>query len=58
VFREALALDDDTWRRARGWAVRAVYGISYYRDTNPGIVARARRRINAVLAEVGAGATG
>jgi aminoglycoside phosphotransferase (APT) family kinase protein len=51
AFRNALAVDDATWVRARGWAVTSVLGISYYEHTNPGIVARCRRRVAAVLAE-------
>jgi len=53
AFRDALDVDDDTWARGRGWAVKSVYGIVYYRDTNPGIVARCRRRLTALLDETG-----
>ena len=48
-FRTALDADDATWRRARGWAIKSVYGIPYYERTNPGIVARARRRLGNVI---------
>jgi aminoglycoside phosphotransferase (APT) family kinase protein len=51
VFRTALGVDDATWARGRGWAIMSVFGIVYYEHTNPGIVARCRRRIAAVLAE-------
>jgi aminoglycoside phosphotransferase (APT) family kinase protein len=51
AFRDALAPDDATWARGRGWAVRCVYGLVYYRHTNPGIVARCRRRLAALLEE-------
>ena len=51
AYREALAADDATWRRARGWAVRGVIGIPYYEHTNPGIVVRARRRLANVIAD-------
>jgi len=51
AYRDALDVDDATWRRARGWAIRSVYGIPYYERTNPGIVARARRRLNNVIAD-------
>jgi aminoglycoside phosphotransferase (APT) family kinase protein len=57
AFRDALAPDDDTWARARGWAVKSVYGIVYYKGTNPGIVGRCRRRIAAVLEETAASRT-
>lgn len=45
VYRDALGYDNDTWRRARGWAVRAVYGIPYYATTNRGIVERSIRKV-------------
>ena len=51
VFLEAIEADADTRRRARAWAVKAVYGIGYYERTNPGIVVRARRRLRNLLAE-------
>jgi aminoglycoside phosphotransferase (APT) family kinase protein len=51
VFRTALGVDDATWARGRGWAITSVLGIVYYRHTNPGIVARCRRRVAAVLTE-------
>ena len=51
AYRVALGVDDATWARGRGWAVTSVYGMVYYRDTNPGIVARCRRRLAAVLAD-------
>ena len=51
AYREAVGVDDATWARGRGWAITAVFGIPYYEHTNPGIVARARRRLAAVLAE-------
>jgi len=52
AYRRALAVDDDTWRRGRAWAVAAALeALPYYRDTNPDIVARSRRVAAAVLAE-------
>ncbi|MEN3273901.1 MAG: hypothetical protein V7636_2662 [Actinomycetota bacterium] len=51
VYRELLDVDDDTWARARGWVVRGVYGIPYYRETNPGIVERGWRRLHNVMDE-------
>ena len=51
TFRAALGLDDAAWARARGWAVLSVYGIPYYEKTNPGIVARARRVLAALVAD-------
>ncbi len=51
AFRTALGIDGATWARGRGWAISSVFGIVYYEHTNPGIVARCRRRVAAVLAE-------
>lgn len=49
-LRTALAVDDDTWARSRGWVLRtAILGIPYYRRTNPGFVVRARHALDAVL---------
>ena len=50
MFFDELGIDDDTRTRSIGWAIRAIYGIPYYRETNPGIVERAWRRIRNVLA--------
>ena len=45
AFRAALAVDDATWERARGWALsQAVIALGYYTvETNPALVAEARR---------------
>ncbi len=51
AYREALDVDDATWVRGRGWVLSGVYGIPYYRDTNPVLVANAVRGIQAVLAD-------
>jgi aminoglycoside phosphotransferase (APT) family kinase protein len=51
MFKQALEVDDATWARGRGWALTGVGALPYYRDTNPPIVARARRLIESVLAE-------
>jgi hypothetical protein len=52
VFRRALAVDADTWMRARGWALmRGIMGYSYYRDTNPGFAGNAWRTLHEVLAD-------
>ena len=51
VFRNALNADDATWARGRGWALTAAGVLPYYRHTNPGIVARARRQLEEILAE-------
>jgi aminoglycoside phosphotransferase (APT) family kinase protein len=50
IFRDALAPDDATWARSRGWALSmALIQLPYYQDTNPGIAANARHVIRAVL---------
>jgi aminoglycoside phosphotransferase (APT) family kinase protein len=51
TFRRVLDIDDASWARGRGWALTAVIGIPYYRDTSPVIVANARRTIAEVLSE-------
>lgn len=54
AFREAMGADNATWARGRGWALRSVGALPYYRETNPGIVARSRHVIGAVLADFAA----
>jgi len=52
IFREALEVDDATWARGRGWALStALIALPYYRDTNPGIMASARRKLHEVFAD-------
>lgn len=52
VFRAALAVDDATWARGRGWALSvALIALPYYLETNPAIVAGARHAIDHVLAD-------
>ena len=54
AFRQALDVDDDTWRRARGYALhQALMIIPYYPDTNPEFVAMAKRTVEEILAELG-----
>jgi aminoglycoside phosphotransferase (APT) family kinase protein len=55
VFRERLGfVDEPMWLRGRAWAVSAaVQALPYYRDTNPDIVARSWRAVNAVLTDLG-----
>lgn len=50
VFREALGVDDAAWERGRGWALSAaLIALPYYRESNPGLAADARRRMEHVL---------
>ena len=55
-FRRALDVDDGTWNRARGFALhQAAMIIPYYRETNPGFVALAKRTVEEVLADYSTG---
>jgi aminoglycoside phosphotransferase (APT) family kinase protein len=51
AYRDALAIDDATWERGKGWVLTGVAGIPYYRDTNPVLVADKITAIEAVLAD-------
>lgn len=51
AYRDALEIDDDTWERGKGWVLTGVFGIPYYRDTNPLLVEDKIRAIEAVLAD-------
>jgi aminoglycoside phosphotransferase (APT) family kinase protein len=49
-FRAAISTDDATWTRARGWALtQGMEALPYYPDPHPGMVAMARRVIQATL---------
>jgi aminoglycoside phosphotransferase (APT) family kinase protein len=53
MFRGALDVDDGTWKRARGFALhQAAMIIPYYGDTNPGLVALAKRTITEAAADI------
>ena len=51
VYREELGVSDAEWARGKGWVVTGVFGIPYYRYTNPVLVADKIRAIAAVLAD-------
>lgn len=52
VFRQALQVDDETWARARGYALhQALLIIPYYPETNPEFVTMAKRTIGEVLSD-------
>lgn len=54
AFREALAFDDNTWERGRGWALwMALIALPYYWDTNPTIVKAAQCTLAELSAETG-----
>ena len=51
-FRAALGVDDETWIRARGFALhQAALIIPYYRTSNPAFVATAVRTVREILAD-------
>ena len=53
IFRQALDVDDNTWSRARGYALhQALMIIPYYSETNPEFVTMAQRTVNEVLADI------
>ncbi|MEV6549670.1 aminoglycoside phosphotransferase family protein [Streptomyces sp. NPDC051597] len=52
VFRDALGVDDATWRRGRGRTLsQALIALPYHRTANPAMAANARHVIRAVLDE-------
>jgi len=51
AFRAHLDVDDDTWRRAKGWVLTRIFGVAYYETSNPVFSIDARRAINEVLAD-------
>ena len=53
AFREALAIDDATWARARGWAVsQAVAALAYYTpENNPSLSHEAETWLELVLSD-------
>ena len=53
AFRAGVDLDEDTWRRGRGWALGpALTGIPYYWETVPAFAQRGLRTIREVLADL------
>src|SRR5439155_476928 len=48
AYRDALEIDDATWERGKGWVLTGVFGIPYYRETNPVLVADKITAIEAV----------
>jgi hypothetical protein len=53
AYRGSLDVDDDTWIRARGYALhQAVMIILYYRETNPEFVVLAKRTVEQIIADL------
>ena len=51
-FRETLGVDDETWRRARGYALhQAAMIIPYYRSSNPAFVLAAVRTVQKITSD-------
>jgi aminoglycoside phosphotransferase (APT) family kinase protein len=54
VFRDAVAVDDGSWIRGRGWALSmALVALPYYLDRDPAFAAEANRWLSEVLADGG-----
>ncbi|MFC0533258.1 aminoglycoside phosphotransferase family protein [Phytohabitans kaempferiae] len=52
LFRAQLGVDEATWRRGRGWALRAGLGaVRTYRYTNPVLAAAGRHSLAQVMAD-------
>jgi aminoglycoside phosphotransferase (APT) family kinase protein len=52
AFREAMKVDEDTWIRARGWALSlTTIAIPYYRTRRPGGIGEAQTFIAEILAD-------
>jgi aminoglycoside phosphotransferase (APT) family kinase protein len=53
VFRKSLAFDDDTWMRARGWALwKGLITLAKHIDTNSSEESRARYAISELTIEM------
>lgn len=53
VLRTELDVDEDTWARARGWALcTGLAALPYYKETNPLFAENGRYRIEEVLADL------
>ena len=52
AFREAMGVDQDTWARARAWALSlTIIAVPYYRDRRPGAVDGAQSFVAEILAD-------
>ncbi len=53
TFRQTLEVDEDTWSRARGYALhQALMIVPYYSKTNPEFVTMAKRTVEEILTEL------
>lgn len=52
AFRASIGVDDETWRRARGFALhQAALIIPYYRESNPEFVTTAVRTVEQIVSD-------
>ena len=52
AFCDDLAFDEESWRRARGYALTRIFNVAYYERTNPDFAADAIRVVGHVLEDV------
>ncbi|MDP9028043.1 MAG: aminoglycoside phosphotransferase family protein [Actinomycetota bacterium] len=51
AFRDAVGMDDATWRRGRGWSLsQAIIALPYYLDTNPVMASNSLRILERLCA--------
>lgn len=53
AFRDRLDFDEESWQRARGYALARIFNVAYYEQTNPDFSADAVRVVRNVLADGG-----
>ncbi|HEY8719461.1 aminoglycoside phosphotransferase family protein [Pengzhenrongella sp.] len=52
IWREELTPDDESWTRAKGWALeQAIGALHYYEHSNQGMFSAARRTLNELIKE-------
>ena len=52
LFRSVLRVDETTWMRGCGWALSiALTILPYYQNSNPGLVAVAKRMLNEIFSD-------
>lgn len=56
AYRNAMDLDEQTWGRARAWAIAVgVSGVTSNRNSSPAFAAECRARLRAILTDAAAG---
>jgi aminoglycoside phosphotransferase (APT) family kinase protein len=51
AFRDGLDFDEESWQRARSYALTRIFNVAYYEKTNPGFSADAVRVVRHVLGD-------